>query len=69
MEGKEIAVTPMEGKLETSIKITNTLTSNSAISLLEIYPADIFAHMRNDVFKIVILVLTMAKDWKQANVQ
>lgn len=37
----------------TLVKITNALTFNPAIPLLDIYPTDIFAHMRNDILKII----------------
>lgn len=36
-----------------SVKITNALTFNPEILLLEIRPTDIFAHMRNYIFRII----------------
>ena len=56
----------MESKLATSIKITNALTFNPAISLLEAYPTDMFARLRNGVFKITGLGIgLMTKNWQQ----
>lgn len=44
---------PCGGQLATFVKITNALTFNTAIPLLEIYPTDILAHTRNALFKII----------------
>lgn len=43
----------MEGKLAASFKIKNASTFSLGIHFLEIYPTDISAYMRNDVFKLI----------------
>lgn len=43
----------MQGKLVASIKIKNASTFILGIHFLEIYPTDISAYMRNDVFKLI----------------
>lgn len=52
LEGRVNWCNPMESKLATSIKITNALTFNPEISLLQVFPTDIFAYMRSDGLKI-----------------